>query len=298
MKRLQLFTFSALFALGASSISAQDGVLTNEATSVTYEEEVIFKPRTDKKPKFEQWQPYYSINKIEYTEDEMVITFDYKGHYSWLTFYGPEGLMAWQLIDDATGDVYHSTAVTNVKMGKNVIAEEVIDNYGSFSDDGQNFTCEVHFPRLPRAVKQVDLIEGGKYYREHSNHFNVYDIQLKTPKVKRKRVRIQEEVIEPKVEEVATVTEENTNENKIAATVEEAPTFNIYPNPTTTLVNVEQFETQAATLEVLDLQGKIIQTLNTQERVTTIDVSDYPAGSYFIKVSTENTQHTLPFIIE
>jgi N-acetylneuraminic acid mutarotase len=58
--------------------------------------------------------------------------------------------------------------------------------------------------------------------------------------------------------------------------------FSVYPNPASSNISIEA--PQNATLEILDMQGQLIKTLETNSNKTTIDVSLFPNGVYFVKV--------------
>ncbi|MFH0864795.1 MAG: T9SS type A sorting domain-containing protein, partial [Bacteroidota bacterium] len=75
--------------------------------------------------------------------------------------------------------------------------------------------------------------------------------------------------------------------------------MNIYPNPATNYLTIET--TQPSQIEILNLQGQIIQKSNTAEKSTSIDVSGFPKGLYFVKVipiviGTENNISVKKFV--
>ena len=159
-----------------------------------------------KKPAYKQHQKDYTIDRIEYRENEMVITFTFHDDvYPSGTFYGPEGEHAWFLRDKA-GNKYPSIAVNNLRMNGTTIAEGILTDVITgemvevdYSEDAKknNFTCDIVFPRLPQGVKLVDLIEG-EGCEDRSYHFNAFNIKIK-------QFRTQAEpVVEPAVEEPAT----------------------------------------------------------------------------------------------
>jgi hypothetical protein len=59
---------------------------------------------------------------------------------------------------------------------------------------------------------------------------------------------------------------------------------NIFPNPATNNLTIET--TQKATIEIINLQGQIIKTLQTTEDKTQVDVSALAGGVYIIKLNT------------
>jgi uncharacterized repeat protein (TIGR01451 family) len=80
-----------------------------------------------------------------------------------------------------------------------------------------------------------------------------------------------------------------------AITVDE-PLINLYPNPASNLLNIETG--QPMQIEILNLQGQIIKRFKTNEGQTSIDVSGFPAGLYFLKAATENNISVKKFIKE
>lgn len=64
-----------------------------------------------------------------------------------------------------------------------------------------------------------------------------------------------------------------------------AGVLSVYPNPTRSKLTVKQENMQR--LELMDLQGRIVQDLNVDNpNETTIDLTELPKGIYFVKVIT------------
>jgi len=68
--------------------------------------------------------------------------------------------------------------------------------------------------------------------------------------------------------------------------------INVYPNPTVAEVIVEtnfEFNSESGKLffTILDMQGKKLQAREIKADNEKIDLSDYPAGIYFIKITNE-----------
>jgi Leucine-rich repeat (LRR) protein len=59
----------------------------------------------------------------------------------------------------------------------------------------------------------------------------------------------------------------------------------VYPNPTTTQVNIKS-ETTIQTIQVYDVQGRILQSKLSNKKQTTIDLSQKENGIYFFKINT------------
>lgn len=60
--------------------------------------------------------------------------------------------------------------------------------------------------------------------------------------------------------------------------------FNLYPNPTSGAFTVEFLEEVDATIEVVDLVGRVVLSKTVQENISTVDISDKPSGVYFVKI--------------
>jgi hypothetical protein len=67
--------------------------------------------------------------------------------------------------------------------------------------------------------------------------------------------------------------------------------FNVYPNPSNGLFNIELSNEDKAAMLVTDITGKVIRAaqLNKNERYT-LDLSGYSKGMYFIKMSGKHQQ--------
>ena len=70
----------------------------------------------------------------------------------------------------------------------------------------------------------------------------------------------------------------------------------IYPNPATNQINIET--SQKSEIEILNLEGQIIKALSTTSNQTSIDISDFAKGVYFIKVRTEKGVMVEKFVKE
>lgn len=65
--------------------------------------------------------------------------------------------------------------------------------------------------------------------------------------------------------------------------------FKIYPNPTSDFIKINLQNDQYNLVQIVDMQGRVINeiaTNNNQEQ--TVDVSNYKAGTYFIKAKMKN----------
>lgn len=72
----------------------------------------------------------------------------------------------------------------------------------------------------------------------------------------------------------------NTNERS-------AESVSIYPNPSEDVIYVEFPSAQKRTIHLLDMQGRILQTVETSESTLTIDLTEFPEGMYQINLISE-----------
>jgi len=74
----------------------------------------------------------------------------------------------------------------------------------------------------------------------------------------------------------------------------------LYPNPAKEVINVQctlnDAQWNGATLEVLDVYGKLLQTLKADSEITQINVSNLANGMYFVRMTTEQGVVTKRFV--
>jgi len=59
----------------------------------------------------------------------------------------------------------------------------------------------------------------------------------------------------------------------------------IYPNPFSDIIQIEYSE--SANIEIINIQGQIIENLITKDTKTTIDLTKLSSGVYIIKAQTD-----------
>lgn len=81
--------------------------------------------------------------------------------------------------------------------------------------------------------------------------------------------------------------------NLITANIDSETTLSIYPNPASSLLHFEWNNAEKATIEVLDINGRVLFTKTIQENLTTISVESLTNGVYILKVKSErhNSAH-------
>ncbi len=72
--------------------------------------------------------------------------------------------------------------------------------------------------------------------------------------------------------------------------------FNLYPNPSTSEVNVSFTESSERRINLISLDGKVIETINTSGTNAQFNVSDLTPGTYFVEVTT-NGQKSMKRVV-
>lgn len=72
-----------------------------------------------------------------------------------------------------------------------------------------------------------------------------------------------------------------------------------WPNPAVEQLNVEFLEENytEAQLSIYDLSGRIVRQINSLNKISRIDLSDFGAGQYILRIDTENAGYYHKFII-
>ena len=86
----------------------------------------------------------------------------------------------------------------------------------------------------------------------------------------------------------------------VASEIKESAANNIeltiYPNPATD--NLTIIFSQKPDIEILNIEGKVLRSINVSDYLTTIDISGFAKGMYFIKVKNEEGIEVKKFIKE
>lgn len=64
--------------------------------------------------------------------------------------------------------------------------------------------------------------------------------------------------------------------------------FDIYPNPATDKIEIETL--QQAGIEIINSQGQLIKSIVALGKTTSVDISEFPCGMYFIKLVVSGTE--------
>ncbi|MBR4638910.1 MAG: T9SS type A sorting domain-containing protein, partial [Bacteroidales bacterium] len=74
----------------------------------------------------------------------------------------------------------------------------------------------------------------------------------------------------------------------------------LYPNPAREILNVQctmgDVCGEDATVELLDVYGKLLQTVRMSPETTTLNVGGLASGVYFVRVTTDRGTVTKPFV--
>lgn len=62
----------------------------------------------------------------------------------------------------------------------------------------------------------------------------------------------------------------------------------IYPNPTNSIVNITNSNSNIISIEIYDLQGRVLKTEKVNKSVIQFEVSNYEIGTYLFKITTNN----------
>ena len=69
----------------------------------------------------------------------------------------------------------------------------------------------------------------------------------------------------------------------------------IFPNPTSNIINVNA-NNSIKSIQLFDVQGRILETKLEEENQVTVDVSTYSNGIYFLKINAENGSNIQRFV--
>lgn len=76
-----------------------------------------------------------------------------------------------------------------------------------------------------------------------------------------------------------------TTDTKPLTNISDNDEIKIYPNPSKGIINIEA-TVSIKQITILDLSGKIVLSIYTNNSIVTIDISDLPKGIYVIETNT------------
>jgi outer membrane protein OmpA-like peptidoglycan-associated protein len=138
-------------------------------------------------PKYRKFKSNYQIDKIEYQEKRTVIHFRYVVQESKsTTFYNGNHPSSWYLRTPprmrGLEIQFKQLEVANIAVN-NEIKRASLTSVLEISYDlerGDVVTYQVHFVRIPRYIRMLDLIDGKEGYLDLDNKLNCFDIMIKT----------------------------------------------------------------------------------------------------------------------
>lgn len=80
--------------------------------------------------------------------------------------------------------------------------------------------------------------------------------------------------------------------------LQERGEFTLYPNPANNVLYINRAAEGIATMQILSLDGKLIDNMAIQGRRVGLQVSDYQPGMYIIRINTSDNAVTHKFIVE
>ena len=72
--------------------------------------------------------------------------------------------------------------------------------------------------------------------------------------------------------------------------------FKVFPNPTDNILFIETFDRKIQKIELFDLQGRLLKTINENKEKYQIDISNFSSGTYLIKLSEEKGSQTIKVV--
>lgn len=137
-------------------------------------------------PKYRKFKSHYQIDKIEYQEKRTIIHFRYVVQESKpTTFYNGNHPSSWYLRTPprmrGLEIQFKQLEVANIAVN-NEIKRTSLTNVPEISYDlkrGDVVTCQVHFVRIPRYIRMLDLIDGKDGHLDQDK-LNCFDIMIKT----------------------------------------------------------------------------------------------------------------------
>lgn len=70
----------------------------------------------------------------------------------------------------------------------------------------------------------------------------------------------------------------------------------IYPNPTDNILFIDTLDKQIQKIELFDLQGRLLKTINENKEKYQIDISNFSSATYLVKLSTEKGNQTVKVV--
>ena len=141
---------------------------------------------TDFQPNYRTFKNVnWFLDKIEYKDEELILHFRYifESNNSFISIYSLNDKNAWVLVNkNDPNQVFKPKKITQLSVENEVKLKELPENENfKFHTKGkkENFTCQIHFQRLPENIKQVNLLEGKNNPIGVGTYFHILDIEIK-----------------------------------------------------------------------------------------------------------------------
>lgn len=242
----------------------------------------------DVTPKYKKVKDAFVIDRVEYTAQHTIVHFRFeclRNEYSGATFYAPGHTEAWVL--KAGASVFPLRELRELRINGELQAERLGSTQSYWTDwttERTTYTCALYFDRLPATLRQADLIEGIGYEKA-TERFNALNVKLHTWEVIETKSGEEPQPAQSIVEEVMDGRNSGGGGNNSASARLAEITWTAYPNPADQYVHIELLADQPATIAIYNLEGRQLQQMQTQDRITTVTLSDYAAGTYLVRVT-------------
>lgn len=138
---------------------------------------------TDYKPQYEEWNDRYILDKIEYTATRTIFHFRYLAYpkqIGEMSFHGPFEKDHWTLENVYNpGELYPLIELKNIKKTGMLLYSSYRGAKLVFTTQPYDvYTCEIHFPKLPKHLSLVNFLEGVTK-KAYSNHFHCFKVKVK-----------------------------------------------------------------------------------------------------------------------
>lgn len=139
---------------------------------------------TDYKPDYKEWRKNYIVDKIQYTEKEIIFFFRYYSVSNWTQvdfFFKHPKQYCLENVDNPD-ETFYTTDIRNIRVGGKLecasMAEANMTNFTTNIPANFTITCEVYFPRIPNHIAYAHFLEG-KNYKKYDNHFHAFNVRMK-----------------------------------------------------------------------------------------------------------------------
>lgn len=277
-----LLSFAMLFSL---QLSAQ-----NAAQKVA-----DFSDKTPSYTLSENYEKQRMVTQVVYTETATIVHHSYLATYIGGLYYlgVPHQEERWVLQNKANPkEIFALTEIRNIRKN-GILLKESLKNEMSIYYDGETgdvFTCEVHFPRLPKHVKVVDMLEGLTL-ADQSHRFHAFNLKL-VPRPEPVVAVVPVAVVEAKKSPEAPLAADA--KKPFVGIVGSDTQITVYPNPAQDKIFIRFDKNQTFNIDIIDALGKTMISNAGNEIV----VKDWQRGVYFAKFSGKQGTFTKKFVLE